>query len=428
MSNKKKQYLTFEKLPLEVQSYVQGEVEKRINIACETLRAQNVALSKERSFPVKVVAVFWILLSIAIGWAAWFVAPDRIYAWVKDLVEKKVTVPEINNAAQRVLSEKLDVLSAEKMKPFEERAMALQLSLSNSASRVSNVERDMELYSDLVRVRLFDRDAFTRVQRRSMVKDEIGQLCRDEIAAIHEQLLLERNSIDCLVMAEPGLNGKSYRGPFTSDEIYERYVETRYNPIGVVNTMRNKEGCRCFCSILLDVATKCKNLKTAECALAVLEGFGAPRSDVWHLSAVSNWVAKTSEKTPQFPAEVYDLVMEKMKHGKADKLDMWELVDKTKSLDKLRTTVVVEMLADPIIAQGISSHYTDKNGRWKKMADCYLMSVTGGVARGTAQLINCCRQYPSLLLRLDSDRRWKLSRFFDTNELRKWAESQRPDK
>lgn len=419
MSSKKKQYLTFEKLPLEVQSYVQSEVEKRLNIACETLRTQNVALSKERSFPIKVVAGFWIVLSIVIGWAAWFVAPEKIHAWVRELVEEKVTVPEIENAAQVVLSQKLDALAEEKMKPFWTRALELEQMLRVAETNVVKLKAQARLSADLAMANAYDRAAYERVCHHACRRDEQYELCQSVINAVRNRLVTEKDTWSFSIMTKAGIKGAVDRGRFSMDEIYDGLI-CNDSMEGAVNIIRLDKH-RCFHRVLLDIATRAKNLKTSAVAVSVLEKLGAPSSSIWHLENLSNWVNQACAKDLQFPEEEYKETMRLVEQKGISKAQpaLSSLLEKFSNLDRVRTLLIVDALFKKDIqsAGKLYKEYGENGARWKDVADCYFLSATNGAVQASKHLLECNMRHPSLVVLLNAHYYWNFNRWFDVPEI-----------
>ena len=417
----------FDKLPLAAQAYVKSEVEKRLAMAVDVLKTESRALERKSSLQSWIRYAVGSFFAIGLALFTYLVAPDRVRDYIITRVDEKVTVPEINNAAERVLSDKLDILAEEKITPFEKRAEELHVSLSNSENRVAAIEKELIGFSDIRLARMYNREAFQRIVNRSRGDDSYSRLCQMEVKSIREQLLLERSATDYLVISEQGIDGKVFTGPFTDDEIYDRYVAERKDPLGSINAMRSRH-CKCFDLILLDVASKCSNLKTAESALAFLEKLGAPHTDVWHLSNVSNWVEKVIVTEMQFPQKDYDIVRAKLMHEGLHEArqEMVSVLDKFKPLEKLRTIAIVEALSrrDLSAAKGLYQGYVDRNTRWRKVSDCYFMSVTGSVEIATQKLIECSKQYSSLIIQLDNRPWWMIQQFFDLQKLRDWVTSE----
>lgn len=419
MSNKKKQYLAFEKFPIEVQAYVQSEVEKRLNIACETLRTQNVALSKERSFPIKVVAGFWIVLSIVIGWAAWFVAPEKIHAWVRELVEEKVTVPEIENAAQVVLSQKLDALAEEKMKPFGTRALELEQMLRVAETNVVKLKAQAQLSADLAMANAYDRTAYERVCHHACRRDEQYELCQSVINAVRNRLVTEKDTWSFSIMTKAGIKGAVDRGRFSMDEIYDALIWND-SMEGAVNIIRLDKH-RCFHRVLLDIATRAKNLKTSAVAVSVLEKLGAPSSSIWHLENLSNWVNQACAKDLQFPEEEYKETMRLVEQKGISKAQpaLSSLLEKFSNLDRVRTLLIVDALFKKDIqsAGKLYKEYGENGARWKDVADCYFLSATNGAVQASKHLLECNMRHPSLVVLLNAHYYWNFNRWFDVPEI-----------
>lgn len=424
MSNGKSCIKGFVRLPLEVQAYVKSEIALQIKKATHSILVSDAVIRHRESIAGWIKFFCYILLAGAWVVGSWLFAPTVI----KKMVDEKVTIPEIKGAAHDVLEQSLAQLAGEKMVPFERRAEELHVSLSNSEKRVAALEKEFEVFSDISLARMYNRDAFQRISDYSRGDGRFSRLCRMEIKTIREELLLKRSATDYLVIVEHGVDGKIFSGPFTEDEIYDRYVGEREDPLGSVNAMRARHS-KCFDLLLLDVANRCKNLKTAESALAFLEKLGAPHTDVWRLGNVSNWVAKTVAKEPQFPQKEYEFAMSKLVHegARAARPEILDILDRFKSLEKLRTIAIVEALSRSDLdgAKSLYGGYVDKNTRWRRASDCYFMSVTGGVDHATKNLIECCKQYSSLILQLDSRPWWMMSRFFNMRELKDWVMSQR---
>ena len=424
MSSKKKQYTTFEKLPLEVQSYVQSEVEKRLNIACETLRTQNVALSKERSFPIKLVAGCWLVLSIVIGWAAWFVAPEKIYALVRELVEEKVTVPEIENAAQAVLSQKLDALAEEKMKPFGTRALELEQMLRVAETNVVKLKAQAQLSADLTMANAYDRAAYERVCHHIYRRDDQYELCQSVVTAVKNRLASEKETLNFVVMTRPGINGAYDRGRFSMEEIYDDLIWDD-SMEGAVNIIRLDKH-RCFHKVLLDIASNAKNLKTSAVAVSVLEKLGAPSSTVWNLASLSNWVEHACEKDKQFPDAEYKNAMRMVQlNGISNSRTVLAAVlDKFSELDRVRTLLIVDALSqrDVSAATKLYKGYGKNGERWRDVADCYFLSATNSQVRASKHLLECNKRHPSLIVILNSFSYWGLNHWFDVGEINRGLE------
>ena len=137
------------KLALDVQAFASSEIEKRINIAIDNLRTQNEVIGRERSLPVKIAVAAWSFILIVGGVVAYCLGPDVIKGWVQKSVDEHVTVPEIENAANRVLNEKLEVLATEKMLPFEQKANEIHEKVVGARDELERLKQELKEYQDL---------------------------------------------------------------------------------------------------------------------------------------------------------------------------------------------------------------------------------------------------------------------------------------
>ena len=401
-------------------NYIDIEIEKRLNIAVENLRTQNEVISRERSFPVKVMVVAWTFVLIVGGVLGYFIGPDVIKGWVKDSVEEHVTVPEIENAANRVLTAKLDGLATEKMLPFEQKASEIQRKVIDAMNDLERFKQELTEYQDLNLARAYDRDAYNRVVARGYNgSDGYARLCKAVADEIRVRLVEEKETMNFIIMAESGRCGVTYRGPFSMDEIYERLVD-KETVLGAINLAR-LDKIKCFNATLLEIAATSPNLKTSMAAISALEKNGAPTSGFENLSNISNWVANANLTTKQFPIEEYGCAIKKMRAGDihSAKNDIGNALRKFPELDKLRAAAIVEALARKDIegADEIYSGFCGPAERWKMISRCYYMSATGGVSRATKQFIECHKKYPTTVYKMARESYWDLSRWFNEPEI-----------
>lgn len=415
MSNRKAN-----KLALDVQAFVSSEIEKRINIAIDNLRTQNEVIGRERSLPVKIAVAAWSFVLIVCGVAAYFLGPDVIKGWVQKSVDAHVTVPEIENAANRVLNEKLDALATEKMLPFEQKANEIHEKVIDARNELERLKQELREYQDLNLARAYDRDAYNRVWARGCNgSDDYSRLCKAVADEVRVRLVEEKETMNFIIMAEPGRRGVTYRGPFSLDEIYER-LTAKETMLGAINLVR-LDKIKCFNTTLLEIAATSSNLKTSMSAISALEKNGAPSSGFENLSNISNWVANAGLTERQFPIEEYVSAMKKLRTGDihSAKSDMGKALCILPTLDKLRAAAIVEALARKDIegADKIYSGFCGSATRWKMVSECYYMSATGGVSRATKQFIECHKKYPTTVYQMARDSYWGLSRWFDETEI-----------
>lgn len=408
------------KLTLDVQAYVTAETEKRLNMAVENLRTQNEVIGKERSFSVKIAIAAWSIILTVAGVVAYFLGPDVIKGWVQKSVDEHVTVPEIENAANRVLNEKLEVLATEKMLPFEQKANEIHEKVVGARDELERLKQELKEYQDLNLARAYDRDAYNRVLARGRNgSDDYSRLCKAIADEIRVRLVEEKETMNFIIMAESGRRGVTYRGPFSMDEIYER-LTIKETVLSAINLVR-LDKIKCFNTTLLEIAATSPNLKTSMSAISALEKSGAPSSGFENLSNISNWVANANLTERQFPIEEYVCAMKKLRTGDihSAKSDMEKALGIFPTLDKLRAAAIVEALARKDIegADKIYSGFCGATMRWKMVSECYYMSATGGVSRATKQFIECHKKYPTTVYQMARESYWGLSRWFDETEI-----------
>jgi len=412
---------------LSMMNYIDNEVEKRLNIAVENLRTQNEVIGRERSLPVKIAVSAWTFILIVIGVLGYFIGPDVIKGWIRDSVEEHVTIPEIENAANRVLNVKLDELSTEKMLPFEQKANEIQENVSGARDDLERLKQELKSYMDLNLARAYDRSAYNRVRARgNNGSDDYSLLCRAVADEVRLRLIEEKETMNFVIIAEPGRNGALYRGPFSMDEIYERLIVDE-SVLGAINLIR-LDKIKCFYSSLLETAANSQNLKVSMSAISALEKMGAPSSGFENLSNISNWVVNAKLKDKQFPVEEYGRAIKKLRTGDicSAKSDMEEVLRIFPEVDKLRAVAIVEALTrkDVENAKELCNGFCGPAMRWKKVAECYCMSATGGVTKATEQFIECNSQYPTIIFQIAPDSYWGVSRWFNEAEIVKAIESQ----
>lgn len=409
----------FAKLPLDIQAYVKSEIALQMKKATRSLEASEVALRHRESVAGWIKFACWILLGGGFVIGTWLVAPSMI----KEMVDARVTIPEIKEAATNVLEYSLDQLAKEKMVPFEHRAAKLEESLRSSDLRFAEQEQEMSLFSDINMARANDRAAYNRVKVYSRGKGKYAALCVKVLREINDRLLVERSALSYLVMLEHGFGVSDYRGPFSIDEIYDRIREPGGAECGLNVLRDNKTGC--LNKVLLDVAARSEDLKAAESALNILESQGAPFTRFWNLSSTTNWVRKYEEKNAQFPEEDYIWVKRTLlQRGPLEALAGIDMVlGKFANLNKLRAAGVVGALQGGDIehAKKLFAGHEKAASRWKVVSDCYIHSKTGDVSVATDRLIECHKKHPSLLKVMDAERYWQMSRFFDFNKILKFV-------
>lgn len=408
------------RLSLDIQAYVAAETAKCLNTAVEHLRVQNEVIGRDRSFTVKVAIAAWSFVLITVSVATYFIGPGVVKEWVQKSVDEHMTVPEIENAANRILNEQLDVLATEKMLPFEERANEIQEKVVIAKEDLDQLKHNLNRYLDLNLARAYDRDAYNRILARgNHGSDDYSLLCKAVANEIRLRLVEEKEAFSFVIMAETGRNGSTYRGPFSMDEIYEQ-LTNKESELGAINLVK-LDKLTCFNSILLEIATTSKNLKTAISAISALEKMGAPSSGFEYLVNVSNWVATVNLQRKQFPADVFKSAMKKLRAGNIydAKNDMENALLVFPELDKLRAMAIVEALARTDI-EGANKMYNGFCGpaiRWKKIAECYCMAVTGDVSKATDLFIECHNKYPTIAYQMAREPFWMVSRWFDESKI-----------
>ena len=412
MSNAKSCAKGFARLPLEVQAYVKSEIALQMKKATHNLIACDVAIRHRESIAGWIKFFCYIFLAGVWVVGSWLFAPTVI----KKMVDARVTIPKIKNAAEDVLERNLTHLASEKMVPFEQRAAALQESLQKTEDNLEKVRHSLSLMADMNLAQTFDRAAYERVKLMSETNSgNDALLCRQVAKSIREKLVNERDPDNFYIKAVVSFTGDEYRGPFTMDEIYCSLRDTN-DAERTVNLIRLDKH-RCFHGVLLDIATRAESLKTAETALSVLEKLGAPSSSLWYLENVSNWVVSASKKDTQFPSADYDCYLELLRRDGllAARWASSNLLPKFADMDKTRTLAVVEALSrgDVKGANQLTAGYKNVAGRWKQVGDCYYMSVTGDVVRATSMLLKCNSTFPTVIKVLYSERYWGINHWFD---------------
>lgn len=409
----------FAKLPLDIQAYVKSEIALQMKKATRSLEASEVALRHRESVAGWIKFACWILLGGGFVIGTWLVAPSMI----KEMVDARVTIPEIKEAATNVLEHSLDQLAKEKMVPFEARAGMLEQSLRDSGLKIAEQEQEMLLFSDINLARANDRLAYERVHAYSRGNGKYAALCVKVLREINDRLYVERSASPYLVMLERGFGNSVYKGPFSIDEIYDR-IRTSGGAEYGVNVLRDNR-LRCLNSILLDVASRDENLKAAESALAILENQGAPTAHFWDLANMTNWVRKCVAKEIQFPEEDYVWVRRTLlQRGPIEALAGIDMVlSEFPNMNKLRAAGVVGALCSGDLerAKKLFSGYDKAPSRWKTVSDCYIYSKTGDVSVATDRLIECHKKHPSLINVMDAERYWQLARFFNFDKILKFA-------
>lgn len=405
---------------LSMMNYIDNEVEKRLNIAVENLRTQNEVIGRERSLPVKIAVSAWTFILIVGGVLGYFIGPDAIKGWIRDSVEEHVTIPEIENAAIRVLNEKLDELATEKMLPFEQKATEIQEKVSEAKDDLERLKQELKSYMDLNLARAYDRSAYNRVSARgNNGSDDYSLLCRAVADEVRLRLVEDKETMNFVIMTESGRNGVLYRGPFSMDEIYERLIVGGAE-LGAINLIR-LDKIKCFYSSLLEIAANSQNLKVSMSAISALEKMGAPSSGFENLSNISNWVVNAKLKDRQFPVEEYGRAIKKLRTSDicSARCDIEEVLRIFPEVDKLRAAAIVEALTrkDVENAKELCNGFCGPAMRWKKVAECYCMSATGGVTKATMQFIECHRQYPTIVYQIARDPYWGLARWFNEDEI-----------
>ena len=220
-------------------------------------------------------------------------------------------------------------------------------------------------------------------------------------------------------MTKAGIKGAVDRGRFSMDEIYDDLIWDD-SMEGAVNIIRLDKH-RCFHKVLLDIATKAKNLKTSAVAVSVLEKLGAPSSSIWHLENLSNWVNQACVKDLQFPEEEYKETMRLVGQKGISKAQpaLSSLLEKFSNLDRVRTLLIVDALSkkDIQLAEKLYKEYGENGARWKDVADCYFLSATNGASQASKHLLECNTRYPSLVVLLNAHYYWNFNRWFDVLEI-----------
>lgn len=402
----------FAKLPLDIQAYVKSEIALQMKKVTRSLEASDAALRHRESIAGWIKFACYILLGGGCVIGTWLLAPSMI----KEMVDARVTIPEIREAATNVLERSLDRLAKEKMVPFEQRSAVLQQMLENAEAELEKARCGLSLMADLNLAQTFDRAAYERVKRMSETNSGYyALLCKKVVESVDERLVNESDPDNFYIKAEATVVGDGYRGPFTMDEIYAS-LRNEDDAERTVNLIRLDKH-RCFHHVLLDIATRAKSLKTSETALSVLRMLGAPSGSIWRLANISNWVASASVKDPQFPSKEYDRFSELLRRDGlvAARWAVTNLLPMFKDMDKTRTLAVVEALSrgDVRGADQICAGYKNASGRWRQVADCYYMSATGDVVRATGMLLKCNSSFPTVIFVMDVERHWRLSRWFD---------------
>lgn len=412
----------FAKLPLDIQAYVKSEMALQMKKATRSLEASDAALRHRESIAGWIKFACYILLGGGCVIGTWLLAPSMI----KEMVDARVTIPEIREAATNVLEHSLDRLAKEKMVPFENRAKKLEESLTALDLRFAEQEKELSLFSDVNLARAYDRSAYMRVKAYSLGKGKHAALCAKVVREINDRLLAERSAFPCLVMLERGFGGAVYQGPFSIDEIYDR-IRTPGAALGGVNLLRDNKT-KCLNGVLLSVAAFDEDLRVSEAALEVLERQGAPSVRFWHLTSMTNWVRKSAEGVIQFPEEDYTSVKRKLlQRGPHEALaGIDRVLEKFPSLCKLRAVGVVGALeyGDLGHAKRLVAGFEEcskSQSRWKTVSECYIHSRTGSVGVATDRLLDCHKHHPSLIRIMDAERCWHLPQFFDWGKIWKCA-------
>lgn len=128
---------------------VQALIEVRLNTAIDKLRELNRAdlkdLARKSKKPWQAWTAVWFVTSLILAFLMWWYTPK----FIEDKVDAKLTLPAIEESADRIIEGKVATFIDDKLKPLNEQAVALgnktekmQVQLEGQAEKIKKISEE----------------------------------------------------------------------------------------------------------------------------------------------------------------------------------------------------------------------------------------------------------------------------------------------
>lgn len=387
-------------LAVEVQALVKAEVNTAMDNARDALRRE--AKADRRSDSIKKWIRYGILLLInaIIGFLLWIYGPKEVREWTREFVKENMNKPTLAQAAQEVVSEKMDGFANQKLQPVVKSVEALQTGVKEAAQTLARLREEQLLIASVGRAEAFDRDAYRELEELARGTNQLAPLARATLSKVQRTLILDRANIVSLVPLERR-GQTSFVGPYTSDELAIRLRQVP--PDGAINII-GKEKYRLFVPELVTLA-RSKDLWTANRVSKALQEIVDVSFDPWDLTPLDTWWAENRSAFTNWPYEAYyqaNADFGACQYGEALE-GFTSVLSIDPAADRSRALAVACALeaGGLAVATNLNVGYVRKDGRWEQWARCKMILATGNVETATREFAKLTSAYPTF-----SDKAW----------------------
>ncbi len=118
---KKEKDNSAESLTMEVQTFIESRLNSTVNQIRELNQYDLKELARKSKKPWQAMSTFWFFLTVIMAFIMWLFTPK----WIEDKVDEKLTVPAIEESADRIIEGKVTAFIDDKIKPLNEQAEVL---------------------------------------------------------------------------------------------------------------------------------------------------------------------------------------------------------------------------------------------------------------------------------------------------------------
>lgn len=382
-------------LPLEIQMFIETQLNKEIARAVETVR--NELREDRRDRNVKGWIRYGVLMfaNVAVGLLFWIYGRSEVEDLTKKYVAENMNKPTLEAAAKEVISNKMDNFVSGKLVPLARQVATTESQVDAAKKTLSRLQEEQRLIAMMNRAEAYDKQAFIDLIKFASGEDETAKVARGMVSKVQRSFMLDEVSQLYVIPGKAQFGGVTYEVPTTSEELARR-LESETSE-GAVNLVADRKALL-FVPKLVEMARTSNDLWLLHRISFALKRMVGVEYAPWEVAALEGWWSQNKSSYTNWPFKAWKDGLWAFNACKyRDALAALESVLAVDpSADRARATAVAAAaeVGNLTKAKELNKDFAEKGGPWEEWAGAKMLLATGAVEQASKQLSSLVTRWP----------------------------------